>query len=411
MLDALSPRITDAFDVVTFDARGVGLSDGRDCPRASSDYDAGADDARLRQGAGHRLHPRGRTPRTSTCIATRPCRWSRTSRRSASGSASTGSRSTARATARSSPRRTPPRTPIASTGSSWTPRSTVSWRRRRCGRSRPTGSRPSVAATLALVRAGRGLSRRHAGSRRRPTTGCSTRSDDGDLSASITGPDGGASTLTLSRAQFDTVTDSAMYDPMSRMAWLRALAAFDRGDRRKLVHLYDAWVGAGLSSTFAYFATWCADVRASPTARDDDYDAYISELRHDGAGDPGSLDIATAIVPCVFWPAQPTTWAPPAEATTVPTLILTTTDRPDHAGVGGEGHHGPPAARAADRDARRAATARSATRAPTPGWPTSSSTASCRSARRASATGPSRTPFIPLAALARDRRGGRRARA
>ena len=151
---------------------------------------------------------------------------------------------------------------------------------------------------------------------------------DGDLSASITGSDGSASTLTLSRAQFDTVTDSAMYDPMSRMAWLRALAAFDRGDRRKVVHLYDAWVGSGLSSTFAYFATWCADVRASPTARDDDYDAYISELRHDGAGDPGALDIATAIVPCVFWPAQPSTWAPPAEATTVPTLILTTTTDP-----------------------------------------------------------------------------------
>jgi hypothetical protein len=30
----------------------------------------------------------------------------------------------------------------------------------------------------------------------------------------------------------------------------------------------------------------------------------------------------------VFWPAQPSTWAPPAEATTVPTLILTTTTDP-----------------------------------------------------------------------------------
>ena len=46
MVDALDPRITRAFDVVTFDARGVGLSDGRDCPRAAREYSMSLTDAR-----------------------------------------------------------------------------------------------------------------------------------------------------------------------------------------------------------------------------------------------------------------------------------------------------------------------------------------------------------------------------
>ncbi len=326
MLDALSPRITDAFDVVTFDARGVGLSDGRDCPRASSDYDAGAvtpasakalvtDCIHEANAEDVDLH-RYATVQVVEDIETIRQRLG-VDRITLYGS-SYGT-VVAQAYAAAHPDRLDglvldaPIDRFLAPAQMWSVAA--------------HGFEAAVAATLAWCAQDEDC---HA-DMRDPSATYDRLLDafrDGDLSASITGPDGSASTLTLSRAQFDTVTDSAMYDPMSRMAWLRALAAFDRGDRRKLVHLYDAWVGSGLSSTFAYFATWCADVRASPTARDDDYDAYISELRHDGAGDPGALDIATAIVPCVFWPAQPSTWAPPAEATTVPTLILTTTTDP-----------------------------------------------------------------------------------
>jgi hypothetical protein len=46
MTEALDPRITRAFDVVTFDARGVGLTDGRDCPGAAREYNQAPTDAR-----------------------------------------------------------------------------------------------------------------------------------------------------------------------------------------------------------------------------------------------------------------------------------------------------------------------------------------------------------------------------
>ena len=327
MLDALSPRITDAFDVVTFDARGVGLSDGRDCPRASSDYDAAAvtpasakalvaDCIREAGAEGIDLHRYATTQVVEDIEAIRQRLG--VDRLTLYGS-SYGT-VVAQAYAAAHPDRldgvvldAPIDRDLAAT---------------RMWSVAARGFEDAVAATLDWCAQDEDC---HADL---PVPSAAYRrlldalDHDGGLSASITGPDGRATTLTLSRGQFDTVTDSAMYDPLSRMTWLRALAAFDRGDARKVVHLYDAWIGAGSSSTFAYYATWCADVRASPTARDDDYDAYITELRNERVDDQGSMDVATAIAPCVFWPAQPSTWAPPAEATTVPTLILTTTTDP-----------------------------------------------------------------------------------
>ncbi len=49
----------------------------------------------------------------------------------------------------------------------------------------------------------------------------------------------------------------------------------DREDSRGLARLWDAWSGASADSSFAYFATWCADGRHSPTSAADDFDAYV----------------------------------------------------------------------------------------------------------------------------------------
>src|SRR5262249_55822254 len=114
---------------------------------------------------------------------------------------------------------------------------------------------------------------------------------DGDLSAQITNSDGQSVKLTLSETQYDAMTVAAMYSTQARMSWLRALDAYDRGDDRPLVRLYHAWLGPGDSSTFDYYATWCADVRTSPTARDDDFDAYIAALRQGHPLDSGSIDV------------------------------------------------------------------------------------------------------------------------
>jgi hypothetical protein len=123
-----------------------------------------------------------------------------------------------------------------------------------------------------------------------------------------------------------------MYSTIDRTSWLRALAAFDHGDRRGLLRLYEAWYGGtgedDGASSFAYYATWCADVRASPTDRTDDFDAYLDVALDAGVRDPGSLGVAAAVAPCVFWPAQPSTWQVPPETTGVPTLILASTVDP-----------------------------------------------------------------------------------
>ena len=119
-----------------------------------------------------------------------------------------------------------------------------------------------------------------------------------------------------------------MYDITDRMSFLRALAAYDRKDSRGLARLWDAWSGPSADSSFAYFATWCADGRHSPTSAADDFDAYVRVAPRAGVYDPGSLSVAYSTAPCLYWPSQPEQWAPPAESTTVPTLILAATSDP-----------------------------------------------------------------------------------
>jgi pimeloyl-ACP methyl ester carboxylesterase len=125
-----------------------------------------------------------------------------------------------------------------------------------------------------------------------------------------------------------TLANAAMYDTTARASFLRALAQYDGGNVDGLARLWWAWSGEGTSSSFAYYATWCADARVSPTARTDDFDAYIRVARDAGVHGLGFESVAHAIAPCLYWPSQPPRFDSPAEASTVPTLILGATGDP-----------------------------------------------------------------------------------
>jgi TAP-like protein len=117
-----------------------------------------------------------------------------------------------------------------------------------------------------------------------------------------------------------------MYEPALRMRLLRALAALEDGDRSQLVRLVSVLGGASRSG-FTYYATWCADDHLSPSGRTDDFDGLSAYLRSAGVSED-DLDLGLVLAPCLYWPYQPPAAGPPAEASTVPTLILTATADP-----------------------------------------------------------------------------------
>ncbi len=149
---------------------------------------------------------------------------------------------------------------------------------------------------------------------------------NGVLSADLPDKQGSEERWEVTRADVQELIGSSMYEPATRMRFLRALAALEAGDRAPLVRLVSVMGGAGRSG-FAYYATWCADDRVSPSARTDDFDGLSAYLRHAGVSDD-DLDQALVLAPCLYWPYQPPSAGPPPEATTVPTLILTATADP-----------------------------------------------------------------------------------
>jgi pimeloyl-ACP methyl ester carboxylesterase len=147
----------------------------------------------------------------------------------------------------------------------------------------------------------------------------------GDLEATILDGNGEKDTYGIYREDLAAVVDAAMYGPGKRMLLLRALAAARRGDDSRLLRLV-ASIASGRAS-FAYFATWCADTRVSATAQVDDF-AGLSAYIEDAHVPSTERETALALAPCLFWPGQPSTWSPPAESSTVPMLILTSTGDP-----------------------------------------------------------------------------------
>ena len=150
----------------------------------------------------------------------------------------------------------------------------------------------------------------------------------GPLETQLFDDRGTAYPVSIPRSGLINLMQGAMYDLTDRMSFLRALAAYDRKDARGFARLWDAWSGPSSDSSFAYFATWCADGRHSPTSEADDFDAFVRVAPRSGVYDPGSLAVAYSTAPCLYWPSQPEQWVAPAEARSVPTLILAATSDP-----------------------------------------------------------------------------------
>ena len=326
MIDALSPRIVEQFDIVTFDARGVGRTDGRDCPIASHWYDEQMATAQTASEFVRACLPEAgvegmdmrRFGTAETIEDIDAIRAQLGADRVTLYGTSYGS-VVAQAYAAAHPDRLAGLVLDAPIDRSipapdlWAT-AAQGFEAAIAGTFAACAADPSCAE--ALPDPGRARERVY------------QQLDSGPLTLQVTGPDGKAREVTMTRRDFDDLTLAVMYDRTDRMSYLRALAAVAGGDRRLLLRLRSTFGHSASSSSFAYYATWCADTRASPTARADDLSAYQAEVRRAGVLDPRSEEVADALVPCLYWPYQPAPGGAPAETTSVPTLIFTATSDP-----------------------------------------------------------------------------------
>jgi pimeloyl-ACP methyl ester carboxylesterase len=115
-----------------------------------------------------------------------------------------------------------------------------------------------------------------------------------------------------------------MYEPSGRALVLRAIASTASGDdvpMARLADLFGPGIGGAVSS-FAYHAVMCADYRVSPTAETTDYAAVVAAGRSSGAISKRTGDVYFAQLPCLYWPDQPTADLRPAPLTDQPEPIF-----------------------------------------------------------------------------------------
>jgi pimeloyl-ACP methyl ester carboxylesterase len=123
-----------------------------------------------------------------------------------------------------------------------------------------------------------------------------------------------------------------LYEPMGRMLIQRAVAAADDGDLVPMTRLVDAFGSGepGGFSSFAYHAILSADYRLSPTAAPHDAAAVAAAAERLGVTGLRMAEVFSSPYPCLFWPYQPTdgTRPPPLTATPFPVFVLGATDDP-----------------------------------------------------------------------------------
>jgi len=115
-----------------------------------------------------------------------------------------------------------------------------------------------------------------------------------------------------------------MYEPSGRALVLRAVASAAAGDDVPIARLADLF-GPGIGgavSTFAYHAVLCADYRVSPTADTSDFAAVVRAGRTSGALTTRTGDVYFSQLPCLYWPDQPTADVRPAPLTDQPEPIF-----------------------------------------------------------------------------------------
>jgi pimeloyl-ACP methyl ester carboxylesterase len=153
----------------------------------------------------------------------------------------------------------------------------------------------------------------------------------GPVTASYAGADGDVTAWPLTAEIVrDTLID-AMYDVSGRMLAMRALSAAEAGDWVPLARLVYSGTGPGPSTTvsdFAYYATSCADRLID--GPDTDAATYLSWLKRSpfATSPAGSVYLSSAA--CHSWPLAPAT-SPPAAvpaAADFPVVILAATGDP-----------------------------------------------------------------------------------
>jgi pimeloyl-ACP methyl ester carboxylesterase len=154
----------------------------------------------------------------------------------------------------------------------------------------------------------------------------------GPIEVSFADPDGVVRDHMFDAATFESAVDALLYDPTGRMLIQRAVAAAFHGDSvpaARLVAALGSGEGVGVSS-FAYHAITCADYRVSPTADPRDFDAVEQAGIDAGVNFTRTDEIYTSQFPCLFWPYQPADGTRPAPLTTTPypVFVLGATDDP-----------------------------------------------------------------------------------
>jgi pimeloyl-ACP methyl ester carboxylesterase len=144
-----------------------------------------------------------------------------------------------------------------------------------------------------------------------------------DLTVSYADPDGIVRPHTLSRAALEAAVGSLLYEPSGRSLIQRAVAASAGGDDVPATRLANLF-GFGFSpvSTFAYHAILCADYRVSPTSDTTDVEAVLANGRKSGALEARTADVYLAQLPCLYWPDQPVAPDRPAPLTDLPVPIF-----------------------------------------------------------------------------------------
>ena len=152
------------------------------------------------------------------------------------------------------------------------------------------------------------------------------------VEVSFADPDGVVREHTFDAPAFEAAVDSLLYEPAGRMLIQRAVAAAVDGDMvpaARLVAALGSGEGVGVSS-FAYHAITCADYRVSPTADVRDIAAVQAAGVAAGLATERTDEVYTSQFPCLFWPFQPADGSRPAPltGTSYPVFVLGATDDP-----------------------------------------------------------------------------------
>jgi pimeloyl-ACP methyl ester carboxylesterase len=159
------------------------------------------------------------------------------------------------------------------------------------------------------------------------------RQFSGGRSVSFGDRDGVVRDHRVDSVAIEAAVDMLLYDPAGRMQIQRAVAAFDRGDEIPLARLatvFGGGEGEANVSSFAYHAVTCADYRVSPTADPHDLAAVEAAGAAAGVDDLRTAEVYATQYPCLYWPYQPTDGTRPAPltATAYPVFVLGATADP-----------------------------------------------------------------------------------